>query len=178
MKKILATVGVIIGTILGVGLVVGSKWPRINDVATGRTPEYPDLHAQHFDQPYDMVFDTCVDTATALGLDVTSSDRESGVIEAIATTKIMRFKDDVTIRLSPRLRSAPDWRAGRRRPPVWRRNSGPVRLSRRLPSWCRWPRERRGATSSSRTRGGECSRASSDPGGEMGGGSSRASASL
>ena len=62
---------------------------------TGATPEYPELQAQRFAKPADQVFAAALATAREMGLEVTSA--EKGEIRAVATTRIMRFKDDVTI---------------------------------------------------------------------------------
>ncbi len=72
-------------------------WPTINDIATGRTPQYPDLRPQHFAQPYERVYDGALASAHALGWDVTQENRERGEIDAVATTPVFRFRDDVTV---------------------------------------------------------------------------------
>ena len=75
--------------------VAAAIWPTINDVRTGATPEYPQLQPQRFAKPADQVFAAALATARDMGLEVTSA--EKGEIQAIATTRILRFKDDVTI---------------------------------------------------------------------------------
>jgi uncharacterized protein (DUF1499 family) len=72
-------------------------WPTINDVKTGATPQYADLQAQHFTQPYDRVFDAALATAESSGWQIARTDREHGAIEAVAITTLWRFKDDVAI---------------------------------------------------------------------------------
>jgi uncharacterized protein (DUF1499 family) len=75
-------------------------WPRVNDVKTGATPEYPDIQPQRFNQPFDKVFEAAANAAQAMGWETRETDREQGVIEAIATTpilKLLKFKDDVTV---------------------------------------------------------------------------------
>ena len=76
-------------------LVAATIWPTINDVRTGATPEYPQLQPQRFAKPADQVFAAALATAREMGLEVTSA--EKGEIRAVATTRILRFKDDVTI---------------------------------------------------------------------------------
>ena len=47
----------------------------------------------------DEAFNRALQTAADLGWEVYHQDREAGVIEAVATTRIMGFKDDVVIRV-------------------------------------------------------------------------------
>jgi uncharacterized protein (DUF1499 family) len=72
-------------------------WPRINEVQTGATPEYPDIQPQRFRQPFDKVFDAALASSQAMGWDLREANREQGIIEAIATTRILKSKDDVTL---------------------------------------------------------------------------------
>lgn len=60
---------------------------------------YPDLATIVTARPYDEVFDRAVTVATELGWDIYLQDRNAGIIEAVATTALMNFKDDVVIRL-------------------------------------------------------------------------------
>ena len=74
-------------------------WPPINDVATDSTPEYPDIRAQVFARPIKEVYKAAYDEALAMGWNVAGSEAHMR-IEAVATTPILRFHDDVTIALS------------------------------------------------------------------------------
>jgi hypothetical protein len=68
--------------VLAIGAAIAyTRWPRINDVETGRTPEYDDLRIQRF---------------TATEERVTRSARAAGLD---ARTRVLRFKDDVTVRI-------------------------------------------------------------------------------
>jgi uncharacterized protein (DUF1499 family) len=69
-------------------------------VKTGETPQYADLQPQRFNQPYDRVFDAALTTAQELDWEVTAQDRNRGEIHAVATTPVLRLKDDVTITIS------------------------------------------------------------------------------
>jgi uncharacterized protein (DUF1499 family) len=103
MGKWLRRLGIVLLVLVAVRVVAGRLDPtlNINDVTTGATPEYPDLKPQVFAQSSDQVFDAASAVAHATGWNVTKEDRTGGVIEAVATTPLMRFKDDVTITLSP-----------------------------------------------------------------------------
>lgn len=72
-------------------------WPVINDVATGETPAYPNLQPQSFAASAEAVYAAALASAKAIGLEIASADESRGEIRGVATTRIMRFKDDVTI---------------------------------------------------------------------------------
>jgi hypothetical protein len=60
---------------------------------------YPDLETLVIAEDYDAVFDRSVKVTTEMGWDIYLQDRNAGVIEAVDTTALMGFKDDVVIRL-------------------------------------------------------------------------------
>ena len=60
---------------------------------------YPDLNTLLTDAPIDDAFDRALQVATALGWEVYHQDRNAGVIEAVDTTAVMRFQDDIVIRV-------------------------------------------------------------------------------
>jgi len=93
---------VLIGVILLAGspFLLGMIWPRINDVKTGETPQYADLQPQRFNQPADKVFAAALEVSQAQGWEIRESKPEQGIIEAIATTRLFKFKDDVTITIA------------------------------------------------------------------------------
>ncbi|OGT16146.1 MAG: hypothetical protein A3J49_02855 [Gallionellales bacterium RIFCSPHIGHO2_02_FULL_57_16] len=97
VKKIALGGGFLLAVLIGLMVVAAVIWPTLNDVKTGETPEYADLRPQQFKQPYERVFDAALATALALGWEVTAWDRDQGEIRAVATTRVFRFKDDVTI---------------------------------------------------------------------------------
>ena len=97
VKKIALGGGFMLAVLIGLMAVAAVIWPTLNDVKTGETPEYADLRPQQFKHPYERVFDAALATAQALGWEVTARDRDQGEIRAVATTRVFRFKDDVTI---------------------------------------------------------------------------------
>ena len=99
-KRVLIVVGAIIGALIVLRIGLAFVWPTINDVSTGVTPEYPDIQPQRFSKPADQVFAAALATAREMDLEITSQSPEKGEIQAIATTRIWRFKDDVTITLT------------------------------------------------------------------------------
>ncbi len=60
---------------------------------------YPDLKPILINKPVSQVFDQAQALVTALGWQVVASSKSEGRIEATAVTPIMRFKDDVVIRI-------------------------------------------------------------------------------
>lgn len=96
-RRILIAAGALIAALVVLRSAAAFIWPTINDVRTGATAEYPELRAQRFEQPYERVFAIALATAMNMELEVTSQSAERGVIVAVATTPVLRFKDDVTI---------------------------------------------------------------------------------
>jgi uncharacterized protein (DUF1499 family) len=100
---------IIAGSVFALALLASAPfilrlvWPRVNDVKTGATPEYPDIQPQRFKQSFDKVFEAATDTAQAMGWEMRETDRGQGVIEAIAPPpllKFLKFKDDVTVTIT------------------------------------------------------------------------------
>ncbi len=99
-NKLIAGIIVALVLLASSPFILGLIWPRINDVRTGATREYPDIQPQRFNQPSDRVFDTALAVAQAMGWEIRETNREQGVIEAIATTRLFKFKDDVTVTIT------------------------------------------------------------------------------
>jgi uncharacterized protein (DUF1499 family) len=95
--KIARRGGIVLAMLVSLRIVAAFIWPTINDVTTGATPEYPDLKPQVFQQSYEPVFDAAAAVAHEQGWEVTQEDRATGVIQAVATSRLWRFKDDVTV---------------------------------------------------------------------------------
>ncbi|OOG23625.1 hypothetical protein B1C78_10905 [Thioalkalivibrio denitrificans] len=86
--------------VLGAVFVLG-RWPMINDVLTGHTPEYPDIQPQHLRAEPGAVFEAALTVARDAGWEIVETDAAKGRIEAVATTRFLRFRDDVTILIEP-----------------------------------------------------------------------------
>jgi uncharacterized protein (DUF1499 family) len=91
--------GIIVGIILLAGspFLLGLIWPRINDVKTGETPQYADLQPQRFNQPPGKVYDAALASLQAMNIRIREEQRVQGIIEAVATTRVLRFEDDITV---------------------------------------------------------------------------------
>ena len=60
---------------------------------------YPDLQTMLSEMTIDQAFDRALQVAADMGWDIYHQDRNAGVIEAVDTTAIMAFQDDVVIRV-------------------------------------------------------------------------------
>jgi uncharacterized protein (DUF1499 family) len=90
------------GAALVAAAVVATRWPPINDVTTGLTPEYPDLQPGEYPLPPAELFATVRETARKMtGWRVTAEDAGSHVLHAVAWVPLTPFHDDVTITLEP-----------------------------------------------------------------------------
>ena len=117
------------GTLLLLSLLGAGQYPRIHDISTDlqdppvftaagqqRGPDsnglesdpatmelqaraYPDLQTLRTSLDYDDMFDGAVRLATDMGWDIYLQDRNAGIIEAVDTTTVMGFKDDIVIRI-------------------------------------------------------------------------------
>lgn len=74
----------------------------INDVATGRTPAYPDIQPLDLPMTVADAFDLCRTVAHAMpGWRAVRSDASALRIDAEAVSRLFRFVDDVSIEVSP-----------------------------------------------------------------------------
>jgi uncharacterized protein (DUF1499 family) len=75
-------------------------WPMLNDVETGKTAEYPDLVPQRFSAGADDVLVAVENVARSLRRwTVVEVNPDAGLLRAVYTTALFRFKDDVTVRV-------------------------------------------------------------------------------
>lgn len=117
------------GTVLLMSLTSGGNYPAIHDITTDTAnppvfimaearrgedantlaikPEvieqqlqaYPDLQSLRSPLSIDDAFSRAVQVAGGMGWEIYNEDSNKGVIEAVDTTSVMRFKDDVVIRV-------------------------------------------------------------------------------
>lgn len=117
------------GALLLLSLLGAGQYPRIHDISTDlqdppvftaaeqqRGPDsnsletdpatialqaqaYPDLQTLRTTMDYDELFEQAVRAATDMGWDIYLQDRNAGVIEAVDTTAVMGFKDDIVVRM-------------------------------------------------------------------------------
>jgi hypothetical protein len=97
MGKRLALVALVI-----LAAVLALSWPRINDVETGRTPEYPDLKVRDFKSPVPQVTRAAETAMARLGWDFVGSGSgpRGAELRGVHTNPILRLREEVTIRVS------------------------------------------------------------------------------
>ena len=69
------------------------------DATAQQQTAYPDLQTLRSTLSIDAAFDRALQVASDMGWEVYHQDRNAGVIEAVDTTSIMAFKDDIIIRV-------------------------------------------------------------------------------
>jgi uncharacterized protein (DUF1499 family) len=69
------------------------------DVILLQREAYPDVQSLHSTLSFDAAYNRAEQVAKDLGWEIYNQDRNAGVIEAVDTTAIMAFKDDVVIRV-------------------------------------------------------------------------------
>ncbi|MEM8660401.1 MAG: DUF1499 domain-containing protein [Pseudomonadota bacterium] len=119
------------GALIVISMLQAGNYPRIHDITTNlqdqpqftvagdrrgaksnslqTAPEtfllqaegYPELETLVLREPMESVFDQSIKIATDLGWEVYLQDRNTGIIEAVDTTAVMGFQDDIVIRLRP-----------------------------------------------------------------------------
>ena len=60
---------------------------------------YPDLQTLQTDLAFEELFERAVRVASDMGWEIYLQDANAGVIEAVDTTAIMGFKDDIVVRV-------------------------------------------------------------------------------
>jgi len=95
LVKQLLVLGIVIGAVWA-----ATAWPRINDVETGKTPEYPDLKVKLYSQPPEKVAKAAEEAIKSLPRwTLVGQGKGPGgySLQAVHETKVFHFKDEVTI---------------------------------------------------------------------------------
>jgi uncharacterized protein (DUF1499 family) len=69
------------------------------EVIAQQLEAYPDLNTLRLGSSFENTYNRALTTARAMGWEITREDPTAGYIEAVDTTAIMNFKDDVVIRV-------------------------------------------------------------------------------
>lgn len=94
--------GLLAALLIGAAAVTATRWPPVNDVTTGETPEYPDLQPAWYAADPAAVFAAARAVAERMpGWQVTVPDPGERRLEAVARVPLTPFRDDVTVRVEP-----------------------------------------------------------------------------
>jgi uncharacterized protein (DUF1499 family) len=88
--------------LVAAALAAALAWPRINDVETGRTPEYPDLQVRTYARDTVSVARAAQKVVERLPrwTFVGAGQGPGGAeVKAVHKTAVFRFSDDVTVRV-------------------------------------------------------------------------------
>jgi uncharacterized protein (DUF1499 family) len=99
MKHLLKQLA-ILGAI-GAAIWLATAWPRLDDVETGRTPEYPELQPHDYGAGIDSVVKSAKAVLARLPRWQVIGEGKGPAgaeIQAVHATPLLGFKDDVTIR--------------------------------------------------------------------------------
>ena len=94
--------GIAAGAVVLVAVWAATAWPRINDVETGRTPEYPDLQVREYPASPKMVAEAATQALGRLprwSLIGSGAGPGGHSIQAVHELPTLGFKDDVTIHI-------------------------------------------------------------------------------
>jgi uncharacterized protein (DUF1499 family) len=97
-----ATLAVAALLVAGAAAYAFTTWPMINEVETGKTPEYPDVQPRSYPQSEETVLKAAravLERVPGFTFVAAGSGPGGSEIQAVYTTKLLRFKDDVTVRI-------------------------------------------------------------------------------
>ncbi len=100
MKKLTGRL-VLLGVVAGVACAL-LAWPRINDVETGKTPEYPDLQPREYRASLDRVTKgakAVLDRLSGWKLVGEGKGAVGVQLQALCTHRLLRLEHDVSIRI-------------------------------------------------------------------------------
>lgn len=98
-KMLLILAGLLI---FGIGLGLMLYWPMINIVETGKTSEYPNIQPVRFPFTQARVVDGVLHAVNQIpNWSLSSYDIERGEVRAEAKTSLLRFVDDIEVRVVP-----------------------------------------------------------------------------
>ena len=94
-----------------------STYLSTNVAETSTESLFPELKQRRYEAPPSLLFDVARRAVQGLKWEVTTMDESKNEIHAVITTKLWRFKDDVTIQIQP-AQSSGSW--------LWVRSSSRV----------------------------------------------------
>lgn len=74
-----------------------STYLTTNVAATEPGHSFPELEPRTWEQPPDDLFDLVTEAVNELGWETVSSDQDTYTLNAVVTTRVMQYKDDISI---------------------------------------------------------------------------------
>lgn len=78
-----------------------STYLGTNVAETSENSPFPELQLRRYEAPEGLLFDIARRAVQSLKWEITSLDAEKKEIQAVVTTKMWKFKDDVTVQVRP-----------------------------------------------------------------------------
>ena len=78
-----------------------STYLNTNVAETKEDSPFPELRLRRYEAPPELLFDVTRRAAQSLGWEIITLDAEKKEIQAVVTTKVWGFKDDVTVQIQP-----------------------------------------------------------------------------
>jgi uncharacterized protein (DUF1499 family) len=78
-----------------------STYLNTNVAETREDSPFAELHPRRYEAPPELLFDIARRAAQNLRWEVTALDAQKKEVQAVVTTKVWSFKDDVTIQIQP-----------------------------------------------------------------------------
>jgi uncharacterized protein (DUF1499 family) len=78
-----------------------SAYLNTNVAETQENSPFPELRPRRYEAPPELLFDVARRAVQNLKWEITVLDADKKEIQAVVTTKVWRFKDDVTIQVQP-----------------------------------------------------------------------------
>lgn len=78
-----------------------STYLNTNVAETQESSPFPELRARRYEAPPELLFDVARRAAQNLKWEITVLDATKKEIQAVVTTKVWGFKDDVTVQIQP-----------------------------------------------------------------------------
>ena len=102
-RRLLTLLAVLVGLTVTALLVAASIWPVINEVETGKTPEYPDVQPQYYSttDPKRVFEEARASIVELEQWKLVSKDPTTRTLTAERTTDLLGFVDDVQVRVEP-----------------------------------------------------------------------------
>ncbi|MFB6373749.1 MAG: DUF1499 domain-containing protein [Bradymonadaceae bacterium] len=101
-RRVLTILGTFVGVVVTALLVAASVWPVINEVETGKTPEYPEIQPQYYTAEPARVFEQSRKAVESMPRwQLVSAQSGSHTIKATHETYVFGFVDDVTVWIEP-----------------------------------------------------------------------------